>query len=225
MSELISGRVAEYLEHLVPERAPELAAMEAFAKETNFPIIGPAAGQFCYVIARLMGATRVFEMGSGYGYSTAWFARAVVENGGGTVHHVVWDADLSARAQDHLGRLGVLDVVRFEVGEAIGALRATSGDFDLIFCDIDKQGYPDALPVIEEKLRPGGALIVDNLLWSGRIFDPSDETPATRGIREFTERIRSDPNWAATLVPIRDGLLLAHRAQAGQAPDGDGKTL
>lgn len=209
MPDLVSNRVSEYLEHLVPDRPPELAAMEAYADETGFPIIGPAAGQFCYVVARLIGANRVFELGSGFGYSTAWFARAVTENGGGTVHHVVWDEDLSTRARGHLGTLGLLEVVRFEVGEAVGALRAADGQFDLIFCDIDKQGYPAALPVMKEKLRPGGALIIDNMLWSGRIFDPSDDSPATAGIREFTDHITADPDWAVTLVPIRDGLILA----------------
>jgi predicted O-methyltransferase YrrM len=66
-----------------------MQAMEAYAKETNFPIIGPASGYFCYLITRLVGARQVYELGSGYGYSTAWFAKAVKENGGGTVYHTV----------------------------------------------------------------------------------------------------------------------------------------
>ncbi len=213
MTELIPNQVAEYLDHLVPDRPAELAAMEAYARETNFPIIGPAAGQLCYLIARLVGATRIFELGSGFGYSTAWFARAVAENGGGTVHHVVWDEDLSARARNHLSRLGLLEFVQFEVGEAVSALRAADGQFDLIFCDIDKQGYPAALAVMKEKLRPGGVLIIDNMLWSGRIFDPSDDTPATVGVREFTERVTSDPHWTVTLVPIRDGIIVARKEE------------
>lgn len=69
--------------------------MEAYAREAHFPIIGPTAGQFCYLMARAIGARRIFEMGSGFGYSTAWFARAVKENGGGTVFHVVWDEALT----------------------------------------------------------------------------------------------------------------------------------
>ena len=75
-----------------------MATMEEHARRTSFPIVGPAAGHLCYLIARMIGARRVFEMGSGFGYSTAWFARAVRENGGGEVHHVVWDEGLSARA-------------------------------------------------------------------------------------------------------------------------------
>ena len=186
--------------------------MEAEAAATGFPIIGPAAGHFCYLITRLLGARAVFELGSGFGYSTAWFARAVLENGGGVVHHVVWDAALSARARTHLAKLGLADIVRFHVGEAVQTLRETPGPFDVIFNDIDKAGYPASLPVIRERLRPGGALIVDNLLWHGRIFDPSDRSADTEGVRELTRLVTSDPGWIASIAPIRDGLLLAYRA-------------
>jgi len=204
-------RVVAHLEALVPERPPELREMEAEAARTSFPIIGPVAGQLCYLVARLIGARQVFELGSGFGYSTAWFARAVDENGGGTVHHVVWDADLSARARGHLERLGLQHLISYHVGEAVETLRRADGPFDLIFNDIDKSGYPASLPVIAEKLRPGGVLIVDNLLWSGRIFDDADRSAATEGVRELTRRVFGDPAWAAALVPIRDGVLLARK--------------
>ena len=86
-----------------------------------------------------------------------------------------------------------------------------NNDFDLIFCDIDKAGYPAALPVIATKLRPGGLLITDNLLWHGRIFDAGDTTPETVAIREYTRLLTTSPDWITTLVPIRDGLMVAQR--------------
>jgi caffeoyl-CoA O-methyltransferase len=205
-------QVQRHLAALVPERDEEMRAMEAHAEKTSFPIVGPAAGLLCYQIARMIGARRVFELGSGFGYSTAWFARAVRENGGGEVHHVVWDEDLSARARAHLARLGFNGIVRFHVSEAVEALSRAEGVFDLIFNDIEKQGYPDSLPVIAGKLRPGGVLIVDNALWPGRVFDRADESEATRGVRELTQRLARDPGWITSLVPIRDGLLVAMRA-------------
>jgi len=209
--ELMPRQVTDYLNELVPPRPPRLRAMEEQAAESGFPIIGPAAGQFCYLIARLSGARRIFELGSGYGYSTAWFARAVQEAGGGEVHHVVWDEALSREARANLTELGCADVVRFQVGEAVAALEASEGGFDLIFNDIDKHAYPDSLSVIERKLRPGGVLLIDNMLWSGRIFDAADHSPNTEGVREFTRRITHDPAWSCSLVPIRDGLILARR--------------
>lgn len=211
MPDLLSPELRDYLDSLVPTRHPEMQAMEAYAKEHEFPIVGPASGQFCYVLARAIGAKRIFELGSGYGYSTAWFAMAVRDNGGGEVHHVVWDKELSDAAHKRLGEMGFGGVVRYTVGEAVETLRATPGLFDLIFCDIDKEGYPEALDVVEHKLRPGGVMITDNALWSGRIWDSSEESPATKGVREFTQRITSSSAWAASLVPIRDGLMVAVR--------------
>jgi caffeoyl-CoA O-methyltransferase len=210
-TELLSPQVAQYLDSLVPPREPEMLEMETIAERTNFPIIGPASGYLCYLLTRLVGAKRVFEMGSGYGYSTAWFAKAVIENGGGEVYHVVWDESLSKRARRHLSALGCEGVVNFRVGEAVQTLRETEGPFDVIFNDIEKESYPASLEVIESKLRVGGILIIDNMLWYGRIFDEADRSPATEGVREFTRRITRDPKWAAVLTPIRDGVIAALR--------------
>jgi caffeoyl-CoA O-methyltransferase len=210
MSEaLFSDQLRTYLDELVPPRPAEMQAMEAWAREHDFPIIGPASGYCCYLLSRLIGARRVFELGSGYGYSTAWFARAVAEDGGGEVHHVVWDEELSRRARRHLDALGLGHLVRYHVGEAVATLKDTEGPFDVVFNDIEKSGYPASLPVITERLRPGGLLIIDNMLWSGRIFDEGDSSPETQGIRETTRLLTRDDGWIASLIPIRDGVFVA----------------
>ncbi len=209
--ELEWGRVNTYLIDLVPERAAEIKAMEDYAKREGFPIIGPAAGYFCYQMALMIGARKVFELGSGYGYSTAWFAMAVKENGGGTVHHVVWDEELSRMARERLKAMELEDTVQYHVSEAVQRLRETPGPFDLIFNDIDKDGYPESLPVIKEKLKPGGVLIIDNMLWHGRIFNEEDTSVETEAIREFTRAVTMDPGWVVSLVPIRDGLIVAYK--------------
>jgi predicted O-methyltransferase YrrM len=208
----------EYVASLVPPREAEMMEMEAYAEKHGFPIIGPACGYYCYQLARMIQAKSVFELGSGYGYSTAWFAKAVRETcaeqgrgGGGVVHHTVWDEKLSERARGHLVRLGSADWVQFHVSEAVEALKKTEGPFDIIFNDIDKEAYPASLPVIKEKLRSGGLLIIDNMLWHGRIFDPKDKTPATLGVREFTKQITSDPDWIVSLAPTRDGMIVAYK--------------
>lgn len=212
MSEpLFHSRLTDYLDSLVPPRDPVMQEMEAYAKEVRFPIIGAAAGYFNYQIARMIGARQVFELGSGYGYSTAWFARAVKENGGGVVHHVVWDEELSQKARGYLGRLGYADIVQFHVGEAVETLRGTEGLFDLMFNDIDKAGYPASIPVIKEKLRHGGVLLVDNMLWHGAIFDESDRSPDNLGVQEVTRLLTQDPEFISSLIPIRDGVIMAYR--------------
>ena len=209
--------IQEYLTSLVPPRPAEMQEMERYAAEHDFPIIGPVAGYYCYQIARMTGALSVFEMGSGYGYSTAWFAKAVQENSKqrsdtpGRVYHVVWDEKLSTMARGHLKKLGLDQFVEYHVAEANQTLRDTAGEFDLIFCDIDKDGYPTALDIIEEKLHPGGVLIIDNMLWHARIFNLADNSAPTEGVREFTRRITTSPNWIASLAPLRDGMIVAYK--------------
>jgi predicted O-methyltransferase YrrM len=188
-----------------------MQSMEADAEKTGFPIIGPASGYLCYQLTRMIGAKRVFELGSGFGYSTAWFARAVLENGGGEVFHVVWDKTLSQQARTNLSAMGYEGIIRYHIGEAVQTLRSTDGPFDLIFNDIDKEDYPASLPVIAEKLRPGGVLIVDNLLWHGRIFDDQDQSPATNGIRTLTELLTRSPQWITSINPVRDGVVVAFK--------------
>jgi caffeoyl-CoA O-methyltransferase len=201
----------DYLTSLVPPREKEMQEMEAYAEKNNFPIIGVTCGYYIYQLARMLNAKSVFELGSGYGYSTAWFAKALRENGGGVVHHTVWDENLSQMAKQHLARLGSDDLVQFHMSEAVEALIKTEGVFDIIFNDIDKQQYPASLPVIKSKLRSGGVLIIDNMLWSGRIFDNKDASPATEGVREFTKQITSDSDWIVSLVPMRDGMIVAYK--------------
>jgi len=210
VAKLSYDRIQEYITSLVPAREPEMKEMEKYAGKHDFPIIGPACGYYCYQLARMLGAKSVFELGSGYGYSTAWFAKAVKENGGGVVHHTVWDEELSKRAAGHLSALGRGDVVRYHIAEAVETLRQTEGSFDIIFNDIDKEAYPDSLPVIKEKLRRGGVLIIDNMLWSGRIFDSKNKDKSRVAIRRFTRDIAADLDWIVSLAPIRDGMIVAY---------------
>jgi caffeoyl-CoA O-methyltransferase len=211
MPEINYDKLQEYLTTLVPPREPELQEMEKYAEKNKFPILGPVCGYYCYQLARMIRATSVFELGSGYGYSTAWFAKAVRENGGGIVHHTVWDEKLSAMAKGHLARLGFDDMVEYHNAEAVETLRQTAGTFDIIFNDIDKEGYPDSLPVIKEKLRPGGLLIIDNMIWHGQILDAKDHEKSTEAIRRFTRDVTTDPDWVVSLTPVRDGMIVAFK--------------
>ncbi len=214
---LVDGAFVAYLEGLVPARPPVLQEMEAYARAHRFPIVGPVVGQLFYLLTRASGARRVFELGSGYGYSTAWFGMGVRDNGGGEVFHVVWDEALSQSARGHLERLGLTSIVRFRVGEAVAALRAADGGFDVIFSDIDKEGYPASLPVIKQRLKPGGLLLVDNMSWNGKVVDRRATDADTEAIRTFTRAVFEDPEFVSTIVPLRDGVLVARRQEAASA--------
>lgn len=209
--DFLHPKVAAYLEYIAQHDNPLLKEMEERARSERFPIIGPVAGVFCYQIARLLHARQVFELGSGFGYSTVWFARAVADNGGGRVYHTVWDEQLSKDARAYLTRAGLVHIVNFQVTESLTALQRHNRQFDLIFCDIDKTLYPEALPIIKGRIRPGGAVIFDNMLWRGRIFDAEDRDEATEAVRRTTEMLLADPDFTTSMIPIRDGLVLAVR--------------
>jgi predicted O-methyltransferase YrrM len=211
MPEIKYDQLQDYLTSLVPPREPELQAMEEYAAKHGFPILGPVSGYYCYQLAILLKAKSVFEMGSGYGYSTAWFAKAVRENGGGVVHHTVWDEKLSKMAVEHLTKLGYADLIQYHTAEAVETLRKTDGPFDIIFNDIDKEAYPTSLPLIKEKLRSGGLLIIDNMIWHGQILDPNDHEKSTEAIRRFTRDVTTDPDWIVSLAPVRDGMIVAYK--------------
>ena len=211
--DLTQPALAAYLEGLIPPRPPVLQEMEAHAANRRFPIVGPVVGQLFYLLTRASGARRVFEMGSGFGYSTAWFAMGVRDNGGGEVHHVVWDDALSQQARGYLGRLGLSDVVRFAVGEAVAELGRATGEFDIIFNDIEKEDYPASVPVMKAHLRRGGILLVDNMIWRGRALDPAVDDPDTRGVREITRLLFADPDLTGVIVPLRDGVFVGHKAR------------
>jgi predicted O-methyltransferase YrrM len=111
-----------------------------------------------------------------------------------------------------LERAGLSERVRFLIGDARELLARETGPYDVIFCDIDKHQYPDVPDLAHPRLRPGGLLIVDNMLWSGRVLDPEHQSdPDTRGVQRLTEILSTGPDWSTTLVPLRDGVTVSVR--------------
>jgi predicted O-methyltransferase YrrM len=208
---LVSPELDHYVTDLLPEREPVISEMEAYAKERDVPIVGPAVATLLTVLARSIGARRVCELGSAIGYSTAFFARAV--GPGGSVLYTDSSESNAKRARGYLERLGLLDRVEIKIGEAVTTLEATSGEFDVVFIDIDKDGYPRALDAAAPRVRPGGYLLADNVLWSGKVVDPAVRDPATEGIREFNRRLFSRRDFESVIVPLRDGVAIARRVE------------
>ena len=192
---------------------PVLLEMEALAKERGFPIIGRLCGRALEVLARSIGAERIFELGSGYGYSAYWFSRATGPDG--EIHLTDLDPDNEKKALEFLGRAGLDGPIDYHVSDALGAFAETDGTFDIVYCDIDKEGYPDAWKAARDRVRVGGYYICDNMLWSGRVtkdFDGDDERPHwTRAIDETNRLIAKDPDYRSTIIPTRDGVVAALR--------------
>jgi caffeoyl-CoA O-methyltransferase len=212
--DITNPKIEDYIRGLLARHdEPVLLEMEAEGKERGFPIVGRMVGVVLELLARSIGARRVFELGSGYGYSGYWFSRAVGADG--ELHLTDGDPENEGKALGYLGRAGLAGPVRFHVGDAVTSLNATEGDFDIVYCDIDKHGYPSAWEASCERIRPGGLYICDNTLWSGRVTGASeeeDDRPGwTAAIVEHNREIAADERFLSTILPIRDGVMVALR--------------
>lgn len=198
--------VEAYLYHLLPASAPLLAKMEAAARQRDIPIVGPAVARLFRLLVQMTGARRVFELGSAIGYSTLWWADAV--GPAGEVYYTDSSPDNAAEAAVNFQAAGLQQRIRVLEGEALALLASTPGDFDIIFCDLDKQQYPEALRAAIPRLRPGGLFVADNVLWSGRVAHPPDSSDRgeTRAIQEFNRAMYSDQRLFPVILPLRDGV-------------------
>ena len=207
-SEMITDpKIERYMHDLLPARDPVLTEIEAYAEEHKIPIIGPAVGRFLATLVLIRKAQRIFELGSAIGYSTIWLARAAGQ--GAEVHYSDGSTENAERARRYFERAAVADRIHVHVGDALTALRQIPGEFDLIFNDVDKQGYPAVLEAVPGRIRQGGLFVTDNTLWHARVLDPHEETD--HAVRRFNERLFASPFFYATQVPLRDGVSVAIR--------------
>jgi predicted O-methyltransferase YrrM len=211
--DIVDPRVEDYMRSLLTRYdEPVLLEMEAEGKERGFPIIGRLVGVTVELLARSVGAKRVFELGSGFGYSAYWFARAVGPSG--EVHGTDGDPANEPKALDYLSRAGLAEPIRWHVGDAVTHLGAAPGEFDVVYNDIDKDGYPAAWMAARERIRVGGLYVCDNVLWSGRVAvqDRDDPRPVyTQAILEHNRLIAEDDRFISSIVPTRDGVFVALR--------------
>ena len=212
--DITDPNVETYIHGLLRRRdEPVLLEMEAEAEASGFPIVGRMSGVVIEILARSIGAKRVFELGSGYGYSAYWFARATGPDG--EVHLTDTDPENERKAFDYLGRAGVVNAITFHVGDAVAALREVGGEWDAIYCDINKDGYPDAWREARTRIRPGGMYICDNTLgWgSGNVATGEGRAEWVAAVRQHNESVFADEEFVSTILPIRDGVLVALRAR------------
>ncbi len=206
--------ITRYLEGLASKYdEPIVKAMEDYGHKQGFPIIDRLCGAMIHLLTLSIGAKRIFELGSGYGYSAYWFSKAAGPRG------KVWctdgDPHNRERAQKYLGKARLWNRITFLVGDAVTNLKKTKGTFDIVYNDIDKHGYPEAWEAAKTRIRPGGLYLCDNTLWSGRVAEKKvkdDIYPGwTEAIRDHNHRVFQDKDFDATLIPLRDGVLVARR--------------
>ncbi len=201
--------VDRYMHDLIPPRDATLREMEELASREHIPIVGPAVGHLLELLAGLTGAHRVFEMGSAIGYSTIWWARGIQPDG--RVYYTDGSVDNARRAETFFEKAGVADRVEVLTGNSLDLIETVAGEFDIVFNDVDKHYYPEVYRKASGRVRVGGLLVTDNVLWSGRVADPVETDASTESIREFNRLVYEDPRFRTTIVPMRDGVSIARR--------------
>ena len=219
--DVLHPSIDEYLLDVIPARDEVLTEMEAYARERRFPIVGPLVGRVLHQLVLLTNPTRIFEMGSGFGYSAYWMAKALRQP---EARIICTDGsqENADRAAGYLARGGIANRIDYRVGNALEIIDETEGDFDIIYNDIDKDGYPEAFDKAIPRLRSGGLFITDNMLWLGRVvtYDTDADVQelneeeqwvhnTTVGVKELTRLLYSSPDVFTTIIPLRDGVSVA----------------
>jgi caffeoyl-CoA O-methyltransferase len=205
-----------------PEPDPVLAEMDRRAETTDFPTVGPAVGGWLRALADLVGAERVFEFGSGFGYSAYWFLGGMAEDGEIVLTEI--DAEELDAAREYLERGGYTDRARFELGDAIGIVDGCKGPFDIALIDNEKDRYVEAFEAIRQKIPVGGLVLADNAIEGPYEFgtirrlmaDDSEQfddphADAARGIAAYLDHVRSAEGFETTLLPVGEGLAVTRR--------------
>jgi predicted O-methyltransferase YrrM len=211
MGKIVPDAIEQYLAHLNRGVDPLLSEIAARGAERDLPLIDAEVGALLRLLATAVGATKILEVGTAIGYSGIWLAGALPS--GGMLMTMEMDSGRAEEARANFARAGLADRVSVIVGDAERMITKVAGPFDLIFQDSDKKLYPRLLDRLVGLLRPGGLLVADNVLWSGRVVpgfaeaEASDEN--TRALAEFNERVAAHPQLMTTVVPLRDGVSIS----------------
>jgi caffeoyl-CoA O-methyltransferase len=202
---IVNPEIESYLDSLLPARDAVLQEMESEAAHRNIPIIGPVAGRVLAQLVMINKAKRIFELGSAIGYSTIWLARAA--GPGAEIHYSDSSVENAHEASGYFARAGVASQIHVHVGDALTSLAQTSGEFDFIFNDVNKEGYPAVLEAVPPRLKRGGVFVTDNTLWHERVLNPKEESD--RAVVEFNCKLYESVRFFTTLLPVRDGFSVA----------------
>jgi predicted O-methyltransferase YrrM len=209
----VDPQIEKYMRSLTPATdLPLLSAMEQFAHDNNFPIVDRLVGIFLAFLSKTINAQRIFEFGSGYGYSAFWFARGMSADG--QLYCTDGDPENLNQAKYFLQESDYWNKINFKTGLAQTIFHTTEGTFDICYNDADKGDYPEIWTMARKRINPGGFYIADNVLWHGRVAleNPVDIMPGwTEAILEHNTMIFEDPAFDSFINPTRDGVIVARK--------------
>jgi len=204
---IVNPEIEKYLEDFRVNRDPVQLMMEEKAEKEDFPIIGPDVGNLLYLLTKISNAESVLELGSGFGYSAYFFAKAIPDNG--RIVCTDMDEENKRLAEYYFSKTDIRPKIEYIVGDALKTGNELDEQFDIVYNDIDKEFYPETIEIALKRLRAGGLFITDNTLWSGKVTSKSTLDEPTYGVVEFNNRLKEENRFEFTILPIRDGLTIA----------------
>jgi caffeoyl-CoA O-methyltransferase len=211
----IPKELNDYIEANTTAESPVLAALN---RETNVKrgdavmLSGHLQGAFLQMISHMIKPEQILEIGTFTGYSAICLAQGLTA--GGQLHTIEVDEELHDIAADHITKAGLRSRITQHTGPAADVIRTLNGQFDLVFIDADKAGYERYYDLVFDKVRIGGYILADNVLYDGEVLLPENaQTKNARAITSFNKKIKSDDRITHVLVPLRDGIMLMRKVR------------
>ena len=171
---------------------------------------GHLQGRVLSMFSKMIRPKRILEIGTYTGYSAICLAEGLAE--GGKLITIDLNEELEDMVLDYVKRSGFEEKVEFKIGNAMELIPQMDEDWDLVFIDADKENYSNYLDLIFDKLKPGGYVIADNVLWSGKVVkEAQDKDEETQALKEFNTKVQNDDRLENVLFPIRDGLMVCRK--------------
>jgi caffeoyl-CoA O-methyltransferase len=202
--------------YLTDHTTPEDKVLEELNRKTHLYVVNPnmlsghLQGRFLEMLSYMISPTQILEIGTYTGYSAICLARGL--KSGGQLHTIEVNDELSEMSTRYFTLAGVADRVTLHTGRAQDIIPTMPYTFDLVFIDGDKREYSEYYDLVFEKVRTGGFIIADNVLWGGKIEgDEASKDPQTRGMIMFNEKVHDDQRVEKVILPVRDGILIVRK--------------
>lgn len=206
----------ELLNYCLLHSAAEMPVLKELARETHLKVMQPRMlsghlqGQFLQLISTLCRPKHILEIGTYTGYSAICLAQGLIHDG--KIITIDINEELEAMCRRYFEKSGLSNKIDFRIGSALDIIPSLNETFDLVFIDADKKNYSNYFDLIIDKVNPGGIILADNVLWSGKILMPEEKMDAdTVAIHHFNKKVNSDNRVACSLLPIRDGIMMMRK--------------
>jgi len=211
--DFLSHEIEAYVEKYTQ---PESEVLKELNRDTNANVMTPRMlsghlqGQVLMMLSKMIRPKIILEIGTYTGYSAICLAQGLEL--GGVLHTIDINEELESMVKKYFQKAGLLNTIRLHTGNAINIVPAIEGPVDIVFIDADKENYSNYYDLVFDKVRPGGYIIADNVLWSGNVVKPENEMDEeTKALVNYSEKINADDRVENVLLPVRDGLMIARK--------------